>query len=761
MRLIYILILIISIIILSACMYNAQKSDKHITRRVYRLVRAALLATIVDVFAVIFQYEAIGVWMYGLFFCGLDWMIYFLMLFCLEYADDKRFLSHTTIDFAIRLIIMADCVSLVLNGFFGHAFALERMDSLMGSYIRIDVFFAYRLHSALCYLMLVASFLVMVYKALLAPEIYRKRYAFIVMMFTVITILDSIFVINLGIRDMSVLFLSVGGITIYYWALRYIPGELLDRTLSIMVQEMADALILYDGENECIHMNETAKKLFHFEKNDMEAHIALQEKWLGTSDLKNHDNVKVDFSEDHNGSRMHFRLVFQRLFDRKNRYLGSFMVAQDRTEEVNNLKAERFLANHDRLTGLYNKEHFYECVAQALREHPEETFLLICFDIYQFKFVNDTCGQKTGDELLVRLAEMLMRKALPGEVYGRLDNDRFAILIKKKHYQENTFVNAPQEVANNDSRISFPVVVNVGVYEVDDLSLPVDMMCDRAFIAISTIRNDYNRTIAYYDESMRATAIKEQELLAEAMLAIASEQIQIYIQPQVAVSGRVHGGEALVRWIHPQKGMIMPGEFIAVFEKTGMIVNIDQYIWELACIHLKKWKEMGKENMYISINVSPKDFLFMDVYDTLTSLVEKYGIRRSNLRIEITETALMNDMNKYLSTIAKLRKYGFIVEMDDFGSGYSSLNMLKDINVDVLKIDMAFLEQTENEDRSRKILRMIVALSRDLDLPVIMEGVETEEQVEFLSAIGCDMFQGYYFAKPMPVSEFEQKYMQI
>lgn len=204
--------------------------------------------------------------------------------------------------------------------------------------------------------------------------------------------------------------------------------------------------------------------------------------------------------------------------------------------------------------------------------------------------------------------------------------------------------------------------------------------------------------------------------------------------------------------------MISPGQFIPVFEKNGLISDVDKYIWETACEKLREWKKEGREDLYISVNISPRDFYFLNLYEIFTGLVEKYEIKPQNLKLEITETAVIMDFNRQMELISRLRKYGFSVEMDDFGSGNSSLNLLKDMYVDVLKIDMVFLQKAQDEERSRKILQMIISLSKQLDMPVITEGVETESQVRFLDDMGCDIFQGYYFARPMPVDQFEEKY---
>jgi EAL domain-containing protein (putative c-di-GMP-specific phosphodiesterase class I) len=232
----------------------------------------------------------------------------------------------------------------------------------------------------------------------------------------------------------------------------------------------------------------------------------------------------------------------------------------------------------------------------------------------------------------------------------------------------------------------------------------------------------------------------------------------MFLQPQVRADGEITSAEALVRWRHPERGMIPPGEFIPVFEETGLIYRLDQRIWELAAQKLRVWKDTGHGDIKISVNISARDFYYLDIYKSFTELVEKYAIDPHMLNVEITETAIMMNLDKQLGLLERLQKYGFHVEIDDFGSGYSSLNMLKNIHADVLKIDMGFLRETQNYQRTKIILNMIINLAKQLHMTVITEGVETEKQLAFLTRAGCDIFQGYYFSKPIPVGEFEDKY---
>ena len=345
------------------------------------------------------------------------------------------------------------------------------------------------------------------------------------------------------------------------------------------------------------------------------------------------------------------------------------------------------------------------------------------------------------------------------KVFLRISNA--ALMMPKKNLKEEFFTDQKNEYffQGYGKNISFQVVCHIGIYKVTERDLPVSVMCDRARMAIGTIKGDYHTRIAYYDDGLRAEILREQELVRDFENALEKGQIKMHLQPQMSADGKLLGTEALVRWEHPEKGSMQPGEFIPVFEKNGLVSDIDLYIWEQACKRLKIWKERGRDDIYISVNISPRDFHFLNVYQTFTELVERYGIAPKNLKLEITETAIVMDFDRQMELITRLQQNGFIVEMDDFGSGYSSLNMLKDLHVDILKIDMAFLKKAKDEERSKKILQMIISLSKQLGMPVITEGVENEEQVEFLAGVGCDMFQGYYFAKPMTVEEFEMKYL--
>jgi len=248
--------------------------------------------------------------------------------------------------------------------------------------------------------------------------------------------------------------------------------------------------------------------------------------------------------------------------------------------------------------------------------------------------------------------------------------------------------------------------------------------------------------------------IRQQQLSGQLTDAIAKQQIVPFLQPITDREGKVVGAEALVRWIHPERGTLQPADFVPVFEENGMIADMDRAVWRSVCEILADWQKTHPD-LFISINISPKDFYFMDVGEEIRKLTTEFGLPPEKLRLEITETVMMTDEENHLKTIHELRRAGFLVEMDDFGSGYSSLNMLKDMPLDVLKIDMKFLSRSDEEKKTRRILKGIVNLSEDLGYTSLIEGVETEEQYKLMADMGCQLFQGYYIARPMDTGAFE------
>ncbi len=757
MRITYLAAFIGTLIILFFTISKSYLSQKSIAKTLRKVLLAAVVATIANMVVIIPVSETVCMFAHSVFFVGMNWVMYYMMAFVMEYTNSENLMKHGP--FIFGALLLADSVSMVCNFFTHHAFTATEMILDDGEvFYRLNYRQPYHVHLAITNLLIVLAIISLVVKIAKTPRIYRSKYIFILIILVFVGIADTIYVFFGGIIDVSIIGFAAGGVLMYYMSVIYVPKGLVDRLFTMVVHDMMDGVLLFDLDGNCIQANESAIALVEpeYRENAAEAfEIWYQKELQKQVDENGRDTViKVE------NKTLYLRIFLKKLLDEDGAAIGAFIDIKNRTQEVNDLQAERYRATHDPLTGLYNKEFFYEKVRQRLDEQPEEQFILICSDIGNFKMVNDVFGTECGDRVLIRIARALHEMCKPDQIYGRIDNDGFALLMKKSDYGEEYFQNVPQSNVYVEKDIEYPIRLYLGVYEIVQKDLPVSVMCDRAKMAIATIKGNYQKRLAYYDEKLRQSVLNEQEIMGELDDAIASGQFHIYLQAQVNGQGESHGAEALVRWIHPKKGYLPPSAFIDILEKNGAIVRLDRYIWELTCQKLREWTDEGREDMYLSVNISPKDFYFIDIYETFTSLVEQYGINPGRLHLEITETSVMTDVQQRIKIIERLQAYGFIVEMDDFGSGYSSLNMLKEIHVNVLKVDMVFLRKTTEMERSRKILRTIIALAQELGMETIVEGVETSEQLEFLKSISCDIFQGYYFAKPMEVSQFEEIYMR-
>ena len=414
------------------------------------------------------------------------------------------------------------------------------------------------------------------------------------------------------------------------------------------------------------------------------------------------------------------------------------------------------LVQYDRLTGLYSKEFFYQKVREILSQNPNKSYDIVCSDIENFKLVNDVFGTKAGDRLLCEIAGMYRESAGDRGISGRFNSDQFACLLEHRtDYTDAMFLAATERV-NTLSGIK-NIVMKWGIYPVGDQDISVEQMCDRALMAACSIKGQYGKYFSVYDDAMRGRLLKEQLLKDSMESALKDGQFIVYIQPQYRIrDNRLVGGEALIRWNHPEWGMQLPSIFIPLFEQNGFITKLDQYVWEQTCAVMSKWDREGLPQIPISVNVSRADIYNADLPDILFKMVQRYGLAPSRLHLEITESAYMEDSGQLIRTTQRLRELGFAVEMDDFGSGYSSLNMLNELPIDVLKLDMKFIRNETAKAENKGILFFIISLARWLSLSVVAEGVETKEQLERLRKLGCDFVQGYYFSKPIPVEEFEK-----
>ena len=529
------------------------------------------------------------------------------------------------------------------------------------------------------------------------------------------------------------------------------------RMMNYAIDNMAEPVLVFDIHNQLQVYNNAAERMLKvYPQYTLDAFVSDNELDYVVETCSKYHEYEREFSRTKEMNGNTFLIHGRDLWDEKDCFVGFLVMYTDITGQER-LKDEATLyATRDQLTGLWNRDYFFEVSKKILKENPDEEFVMLASDIYNFKLFNEILGTNTGDDLLLAFAQMYRENYKDKWAFSRIAADRFALLMPKADYDEAGMMCVMDELLGKKN-YSLKVYCYLGVYEITDKSISVESMYDRAYMAVESILGDMNTSVAYYDENLLNKRIHETITLEELDRALLNGEFVIYLQPQIDIwTGAVISAEALIRWNKPGKGLVSPAEFIPIFESNGTIAKLDYYVWELACKQLRKWKDEGHPERSVSVNISAKDFYLTDLYENLTRLVEKYGISPANLKLEITESAFVLDVHKQMELVSALQQYGFIIEIDDFGSGYSNLNNLKDIKADMLKMDLKFFERTGDGTRAEKIVTSVIGLANALGMPVIAEGVETEDDMQLIRAAGCQLVQGFYYAKPMSVPDFEK-----
>ena len=409
---------------------------------------------------------------------------------------------------------------------------------------------------------------------------------------------------------------------------------------------------------------------------------------------------------------------------------------------------------HDELTGIYTRQAFFYHAKTLLKAKAEERFHLIVADIRDFKLINSSYGDKIGDEVLCYLAKTYTKMFRDGLV-SRYGSDQFVCMTYGDwDLSLETMKKLTEEIAENAPIPN--LMIKYGVYEDVDTSLPISVICDRGFMAIRSIRDNYEHSIAYYTEEMNQKQMQDRALENRFESAISNKEFVAYFQPKYDVKiEKIVGAESLVRWINSDGSMVMPGDFIPLYERDGLIVRLDEYIFRHVCEFQRELMEKGQELLSISVNLSRASIHYIGVVDRYVEIVKETGIPFSCVPIELTETATLNNV-KIRDFTERLVNAGFALHMDDFGSGYSSLITLSELPFNTLKIDKSLIDCI-GQQKGRMVVQQVIILAHGLGMNVIAEGVETAEQVELLREMECDDIQGFYYSRPLPREEFIKK----
>lgn len=453
-----------------------------------------------------------------------------------------------------------------------------------------------------------------------------------------------------------------------------------------------------------------------------------------------------------------YRICVQFIRDENEKVIRAIGTLKDVDDITRSYETLKYRSEFDVLTNLPNVNRFYIDAGCQLLEHEDNQYAIVSFDIDKFKLINDLFGMETGDEVLKHVASVIKEKLPSDALYCRVHSDMFFFCIS--YTKRGEIIKLIEKLRKGIYRNDFAFDINTtfGIYLVGDSSIPINLMCDRATLAARTVKGSAMNFCAFYDEEYRTEIIKTTEIEQDMNLAISDKQFLMYLQPKYdLVTGKICGAEVLARWKHPVKGLIQPNDFIPLFERNGFILRLDEYMWEEACKTLADWRSEGKEPIPLSVNISRYHIKNNNLVKVWKQLIKKYDIPTSYLTLEITETFFYDSEDLY-DVLTQLQGMGFRLEVDDFGAGYSSLNMIRHIPVDTIKIDKDFLDKKLSTDKGKIVISHTIAMAKDLKLSVVAEGVETKEHVEFLKSSACDVAQGFFFAKPMPLEEFNQLY---
>lgn len=425
--------------------------------------------------------------------------------------------------------------------------------------------------------------------------------------------------------------------------------------------------------------------------------------------------------------------------------------------ELNEGKKLINAAEYDPLTGLYHRSFFYEFASSIYQFHPELDMDAVVLNIEQFHSLNAVNGRLFGDKVLETIGDEIRSFLAETEgIASRYNADRFDIYCSHRDDYSPLLEKIQSSVNSLSPNVS--IHLRMGVMPYREGIDPV-LLFDSAFAACNMARGNYQHPLMVYNDEMQRKELLNQRLLNDLQTAIQEKQLLVFYQPKYDIQccpPRLNSAEALVRWKHPELGMISPGDFVPLFERNGLISAVDSYVWKESAQQISEWKKKYGIGIPVSVNLSRADVYDKTLGDRIMALVRENGLDYKDFKLEVTESAYTDNAVQLLDLIERLRTTGFEIEMDDFGSGYSSLNMLSVMPIDVLKMDMRFVRHIEENEKDLKLVMLILDIAKYLKLQVVAEGVETEGQLDLLRDAGCDFVQGFYFSKPVPPEEFEK-----
>ncbi len=541
----------------------------------------------------------------------------------------------------------------------------------------------------------------------------------------------------------------------------------------IVLEAAPDPVVVYDMQGMVSYLNPAFTRVFGWTLRECVGRNTgfVPEEMLAETEIINNRIRRYEpfsgietYRLTKEGRKVYVSISGAFFYDTGNHPMGSILTFQDITDRKKTQDEITFIAYHDTLTGLPNRKSFYKCLEdklhQSQRRIGDDNWALLFLDLDKFKYINDTLGHDTGDELLKEVAVRLKDCLRKTDHIFRLGGDEFTIIL------ENLF--AGTDVANVALKIRESIsqpfsikgneihsTVSIGISIYPDDGTDVETLVKNADMAMYVAKED-DEGYRFFAEEMNRKAIERMKMGNCLRNALQNNQFILHYQPLVDNMNKINGMEALLRWEHPELGILSPEKFIPFAEETGTIIPIGEWVMGSACQQAKEWHNMGYTWLYVAVNLSTRQFREKAIVDIIKKVLTDTGLPPECLKLEVTESGIMENPEQAIAKMNILRSKGIRFSIDDFGTGYSSLNYMKRFPIDTLKIDQSFIADSMKSQDDREIIRTIIAMANTLNIKTVAEGVETKEQIDFLRHHGCNIMQGYYYSRPMPAREFEE-----
>lgn len=731
--LLFIIILALNIFAIYVLLKNKSKQ----TLSFIGYVIATILAFIFYYSSIFFTETYTMKTLYSLYLASMSISSFYLFRYVSIYTNlNIKKKAFWIILFSLAII---DSIIQIINIFY--PISAEYLFKEYNSFITIRPIgnYLFYIHLVFSYGLILSSLTLLLIKYKNSSIIYRFQYIYMFIFLLAIIGFNILFIVGVFEINVSTVLYCLFTFTTSLYTYIYVPLYLENLTSTFMIKDLDYAFVLFDNKGNLISQNYNSKKWFDIPS--LLEIIKFNEKNNNEFSFSCKDGLTRLFVVSKNELKSN---------DRVHEIVGTYFIARDVTLERMELARREYKANHDSLTGLYTENYFIDVIQRKIIKNDKKYSIAI-FEINHYSLFVNLFGIESAKKLVKKFSDYLSNEIkTKTSVYAKFGDSKFLFFDTTENIHNSCINN--RSIFNELIFENYEININIGVYDIDNPTEEVNKMIDKADLALSEINSLTNRT-KVYNSSITERIIRENNLICLFSTALENNDIDIYVQPQInCLNGKLVGGEALVRWKNEGQ-MISPGEFLPLLIRQGLITKLDMHVWEKAIEFSKKLLDMGIPTP-ISINITAQDLFAIDINEYINSLLKKYNLPAKYLNIEITESEIMVDLSYTLEVINKFKKSGLKVEMDDFGSAYSSLNSLKNIPVDLIKLDLKFLNNEGDAAKKDIIISIMVELTKKLNLPLIAEGVEKEEQIIYLNNLGCRYVQGYYYSKPMPKDEF-------